>query len=62
MKGPAASLINAFIQIVNDNPDADICLFLPTDEESEAKIAPSTQLKNMVFEPNASSCQTADRD
>lgn len=34
MKGPAASLINAFIQIVNDNPDADICLFLPTDEES----------------------------
>jgi len=34
MKGPAASLINAFIQIVNENPDTDICLFLPTDEES----------------------------
>ncbi|MBT6142990.1 M20/M25/M40 family metallo-hydrolase [bacterium] len=34
MKGPAASLINAFITLVNSNPNYDICLFLPTDEES----------------------------
>jgi len=34
MKGPAASMINAFIQIVNQNPNLDICLLLPTDEES----------------------------
>ena len=34
MKGAAASLINAFIKLANSNPELDICLLLPTDEES----------------------------
>ncbi len=34
MKGPAASLINAFITLVNASPNYNICLFLPTDEEA----------------------------
>ena len=49
MKGPAASLINAFIQIVNAKPETDICLFLPTDEESGGQKCTKFVMDNYKF-------------
>jgi succinyl-diaminopimelate desuccinylase len=49
MKGPAASLINAFIDLVNQDPTLDICLLLPTDEESGGQNCIKALLENYDF-------------
>ena len=49
MKGPAASLINAFIDLANQDPTLDICLLLPTDEESGGQNCIKALLENYNF-------------
>ena len=52
MKGPAASLINAFIELVNTDSELDLCLLLPTDEESGGQNCIKALLKNYEFRTN----------